>query len=195
MNTQLHTVTSHTGRRDCASHALKVQFLETLTKYFCIYTSNIEQLYTSYKIDLPNGTQHKLTISVNDDSPFDYFVDINASAICCSKLFFIPGKLVGKQGIQVAALKNSNTLSAQTQPMATIVNQVLQKTTPDSPFLPIIVSQDVKKLASKTVIPAMGLYYIKLSKLSPSISYFDKQDLINTVSEKLASLYKVEDVA
>ncbi len=152
----------------------------------CVYSANVEQLYTNYNIFFPKEENRKLVILPNPYAHYDTFQGITEDAVKATGLYVIPAEstnVVG--GLQmIIPLKSENTKYRRV-PLAVGLRLINQKRPPERPFLPVVMKGDLRELDTET--PCLHLHMLQLSNL-PKLSEMELGDIQKVILKRLHEL-------
>ena len=163
-----------------------INFVMQFKKTLCVYSGPVKQLYSNYDIFLPQDEDRKLVILPNPAAPHDTFNFIPPEAITPTGLNIIPGDMVGKKGLFLS-LPVKGGDAPRTLPLAAGFHAVMQRHTPDKPFLPVLTKGDLREL--KTDVPCIHLHKIHIDKIE-GLSGLDLQGIVNAITDKLSVYLK-----
>lgn len=152
----------------------------------CVYSSNVEQLYTNYNIFFPKEENRKLVILPNPYAHHDTFQGITEEAVKATGLFIVPAqpKDTGGRLQLVIPLKSENTRSRRV-PLSVGLRMINQKRAADKPFLPVVMKGDLRELDTNT--PCLHLHMLQLSSL-PRLSTMELGDIQKVILKRLQEL-------
>ena len=152
----------------------------------CVYSSNVEQLYTNYNIFFPKEENRKLVILPNPYAHYDTFQGINEEAVKATGLFIVPAEGDETKGSlqMVIPMKSENTKYRRV-PLSVGLRLINQKRPPDRPFLPVLAKGDLRELDTNT--PCLHLHMLQLSSL-PKLSTMDVGDIQKVILKRLHEL-------
>jgi len=159
-----------------------INFVMQFKKTLCVYSGPVKQLYSNYDIFLPQDEDRKLVILPNPAAPHDTFNYIPPEAITPTGLNIIPGEMIGKKGLFLSLpVKGEGT--PRTLPLTAGFHAVMQRHTPDKPFLPVLTKGDLREF--KSDFPCIHLHKIHIDKIE-GLSGLDLQGIINAITDKLS---------
>lgn len=164
-----------------------IEFVRQFENTLCIYSSALEQLYTNYKILMPKENENQMMIQPNPDCYHDTFHELSKDAIQSTGLHIIPGSLIGKKGLYLIISHQHKKIRSAPIPFQEGMRQVLRRSSPNNPFLPILMKGDLGELNAK--LPSLHLHRLQLSKLD-HLSQLDRNSIQSVISDKLMTLYQ-----
>lgn len=152
----------------------------------CVYSSNVEQLYTNYNIFFPKEENRKLVILPNPYAHHDTFQGISEEAVKATGLFIVPAEEGNENGSlqMIIPLKSENTKYRRV-PLIVGLRLINQKRPSDRPFLPVVMKGDLRELDPNT--PCLHLHMLQLSSL-PKISSMEVGDIQKVILRCLNEL-------
>jgi len=158
-----------------------INFVMQFKKTLCVYSGPVKQLYSNYDIFLPQDEDRKLVILPNPTAPHDTFNFIPPEAITATGLNIIPGEMVGKKGLFLS-LPVKGESKPRALPLSAGFHAVMQRHTPDKPFLPVLTKGDLREF--KTDVPCIHLHKIHIDKIE-GLSGLDLQGIVSAITDKL----------
>lgn len=152
----------------------------------CVYSANVEQLYTNYNIFFPKDENHKLVILPNPYAHHDTFQGINEDAVRATGLFIIPADVNDGRGrLQMVLPLKGQESKYRRVPLAVGLHLINQKRSPDRPFLPVVMKGDLRELDTNT--PCLHLHMLQLTSL-PKLSDLETGDIQKVILKRLNEL-------
>lgn len=159
-----------------------ISFVMQFKKTLCVYSGPVKQLYTNYDIFLPQEQDRKLVILPNPAVPHDTFNYIPPQAVTPTGLSIIPGDLIGKTGLFLS-LPVKGEEKPRCLPLSAGFHAVIQRHTPDKPFLPVLTKGDLREF--KADVPCIHLHKLHIDKIE-GLSGLDLQGIVTGIQDKLA---------
>lgn len=159
-----------------------INFVMQFKKTLCVYSGPVKQLYSNYDIFLPQDEDKKLVILPNPTMPHDTFNYIPPEAVTPTGLNIIPGDMVGKKGLFLS-LPVKGEDKPRALPLAAGFHAVMQRHTPDKPFLPVLTKGDLREF--KAEVPCVHLHKIHIDRIT-GLSGLDLQGIVSAVTDKLS---------
>ncbi len=152
----------------------------------CVYSANVEQLYTNYNIFFPKEENRKLVILPNPYAHHDTIQGITETSVKATGLFVVPteGENTGGSLQMIIPLKSENTKYRRV-PLSVGLRLINQKRPPDRPFLPVVMKGDLRELDQDT--PCLHLHSLQLSSL-PRLSEMDLNEIQRVILRHLEEL-------
>ncbi|MCZ6710853.1 MAG: hypothetical protein O7B25_10865 [Gammaproteobacteria bacterium] len=163
-----------------------MDFVKQFESTMCVYSSSVEQIYTSYNMFFPQEWDSKLVI-IPDPAVFhDTFFHIAPNAVGATGLYIIPGELIEKEGLFLANIDENRSLGKRQFPFESALRAIIKNRPADDPFLPVLAKGDLREFEESW--PVMHLHRVR-PKVLPEISDLDRKSLLNVITEKLDSLF------
>lgn len=159
-----------------------ISFVRQFQKTLCVYSGPVKQLYSNYDIFLPPDEDKKLVILPNPMVPHDTFNFIPSGAVTPTGLNIIPGDLIGKRGLFLS-LPVKGDEKPRVLPLTAGFHAVMQRHTPERPFLPVLTKGDLREFKSE--YPCVHLHKIHIDKIK-GLSGLDLQGIVRAVTDKLS---------
>ncbi len=160
-----------------------MQFETTL----CVYSPTVEQIYSTYNMFFPEDWDRKLVILPDSGAFHDTFYHVNRSSVTATGLNIIPGELIGKTGLYLANVDESErNLGPRQVPFEAGMRAIMKARSDDDPFLPVLAKGDLRELEQSW--PVLHLHRVNPA-LIDNMSNLDRSNLTNVVMEKLESLF------
>jgi hypothetical protein len=153
----------------------------------CVYSSNVEQLYTNYNIFFPKEENRKLVILPNPYAHYDTFQGITEESVKATGLYIVPADSAanGGRSLQMVIPLKSETTQYRRVPLAVGLRLINQKRPPDRPFLPVVMKGDLRELDPET--PCLHLHMLQLATL-PKLSNMEVGDIQKVILKRLQEL-------
>lgn len=143
------------------AQAFVKQFQNTL----CVYSAPVEQLYTNYEITIPEDEERSLVILPNPYAYHDTFNGISEHSVLATGMSIIPGEALDDTGLYLTLrMLKGNQETIRSVPLKIGLYALMQKETPENPFLPVITKGDLR--AFNRGAPSLHLHRIVPSKLT-----------------------------
>ncbi|MFP6835125.1 MAG: hypothetical protein VB948_03335 [Pseudomonadales bacterium] len=163
-----------------------MDFVRQFESTMCVYSSTVEQIYTSYNMFFPQDWDSKLVI-IPDPAVFhDTFFHITPNAVGATGLYIIPGELIEKKGLYLANIDEDRSLGKRQIPFESALRAIIKNRPADDPFLPVLAKGDLREFEESW--PVMHLHRVRPRVLA-EISDLDRTSLLNVINEKLDSLF------
>jgi len=159
-----------------------MQFESTL----CVYSSTVQQIYTTYNMFFPREWDSKLVILPDPAVFHDTFFHIEPKAVVATGLYIIPGELIDKEGLFLANVDENRSLGKRQFPFESALKAIIKNRPEDDPFLPVLAKGDLREFEQSW--PVMHLHRVKPAVLA-EISNLDRTSLFNVINEKLDTLF------
>ncbi len=160
-----------------------MQFETTL----CVYSPTVEQIYSTYNMFFPEDWDRKLVILPDSGAFHDTFYHVNRSSVTATGLNIIPGELIGKTGLFLANVDESErNLGPRQVPFEAGMRAIMKARSDADPFLPVLAKGDLRELEQSW--PVLHLHRVNPA-LIENMSNLDRSNLTNVVMEKLESLF------
>ncbi len=162
------------------------KFVLQFEKTLCVFSATVGQIYTNYSMHFPEDYQRNLVILPNPYAFHDTFNHINEEAIMATGFHIIPGEVIHRKGLLMLIKPKDPEAPAKPIPMSRAMQVLNNMRTEEDPFLPVLVKGDLKPFQDK--VPCLHLHRLRLPKLSPRITGFEKQELKRVIVEKMQAL-------
>ena len=160
-------------------------FVKGFENKLCVYSPNVEQLYTSYNIFFPQEENRKLVILPDPYTPHDTFQGIGEEAVRATGLFIVPADHDLSGSLQmIIPLKSENTKNRRV-PLSVGLRLINQKRPSDRPFLPVVMKGDLRELDTNT--PCIHLHMLQLAS-SSKLSQMEQNDIQKVILRRLQEL-------
>ncbi|SEL55992.1 hypothetical protein SAMN05216214_11432 [Atopomonas hussainii] len=176
----------HISKRDFAE-----RFIRLFENRLCVYSESVEQIYTNYNLHFPTEQGRKMVVLPNPYAFHDTLHSIRTAAIRKTGLCIMPGELLGKQGLVLAAHLGKGQPAPKFMPFKQAIARIIsdQRKIGDA-FLPILMKGDLREFDEQ--MPYLHMHRLQLENL-PHLSVFERQDIQQTLTKKLLMLYRMAD--
>lgn len=163
------------------NHARAARFAKQFQETLCVYSGNVEQLYTNYDVSMPKEDYKSLIILPNPYAFHDTFSRVNQEAVTSTNIMILPGETVGRKGLHIRIPFNNS--KARIVPLASGLRALMHATrdTEDG-FLPVITKGDLR--AFRQDMPSLYLHRFRPSRLE-NVSQFDAKGMSNSILYRL----------
>ena len=160
-----------------------IEFIQQFEQTFCVYSSNLKQMYSNYNLYLPKQQDRKLVILPDPTAYHDTFSGIPAECVKKTGLYIIPGALVNKTGSYLTNISNDQELGRQQIPLKVALKKLMEKTVKTDPFLPVLSKGDLREFNEKS--PILHLHRLKIFSEHMLLSEYDQRNIQKTILKKL----------
>lgn len=169
---------------------LAERFIRLFENRLCVYSESVSQLYTNYGLHFPSEIGRKMVVLPNPYAFHDTLHHISPLSVRKTGLCVLPGEFHDHKGLLLARL-GSNGEMLQARPFKSALAQIISKLKESGDmFLPVLVKGDLREFDQR--MPYLHLHRLQLSNL-PHLSAFERNDLQQTVTRKLLTLYRQAD--
>jgi hypothetical protein len=163
-----------------------MDFVTQFESTMCVYSSTVQQIYTTYNMFFPREWDSKLVILPDPAVFHDTFFHIDPKAVVATGLYIIPGELIEKEGLFLANVDENRALGKRQFPFESALKAIIKNRPEDDPFLPVLAKGDLREFEQSW--PVMHLHRVKPGVLA-EISDLDRTSLFNVINEKLETLF------
>jgi len=163
-----------------------IEFIMQFETTLCVYSPNVEQIYSSYNIYFPEDYDRKMVILPDPGAFHDTFNGVTSDSVTATGLYIIPGELVGKTGLYLTNTVGDRGLGKRQLPFVAALKAIIRQRPAEDPFIPILGKGDLREFQDDW--PILHLHRVRLSTLT-ELSNLDKTNIKNGVIEKLESLF------
>ena len=146
-----------------------------------MFSSAVSQLYANYKIQAINNAEN-LIILPDPYAWHDTFQSVPASCIKGTGLFIVPGKAIGGSEELYLLQRSRKTGKYNTMELDKGIALARKATAGNSPFLPVIMNQDLRQLPNRA--PLLHLHRVDTTLLA-HLSGFQIDDIARTIVTKI----------
>ncbi|MCX4030051.1 hypothetical protein H0A36_01710 [Endozoicomonas sp. SM1973] len=139
-----------------------LHFFKQLTTGFCVYSPNVEKLYSHFEVVLPKDNHEHLIILPNPYIFNNSFNHINEKHLINTGILLLPGECLNKKGIIIAVPKNKkNTFRLLPLHIGgqVVINRFREKH--NLPFLPVLLNPDLRGFQSQR--PFIHLFRLRFT--------------------------------
>ncbi|WP_019528371.1 hypothetical protein [Dasania marina] len=158
-----------------------INFLNRFESSLCVFSSAVSQLYANYKIQAINNAEN-LIILPDPYAWHDTFQSVPASCIKGTGLFIVPGKAIGGSEELYLLQRSRKTGKYNTMELDKGIALARKATAGKSPFLPVIMNQDLRQLPNRA--PLLHLHRVDTTLLA-HLSGFQIDDIARTIVTKI----------
>lgn len=163
-----------------------VDFFKLIANCFCVYSPTVSKLYSNYEVITPNNYNSGLVILPNFYCFHDTFNYIDESAIRQTNIMLVASTVnKTKKLYLVLPIKQQQKIYPLAEGLE-ILNSFLKRK--GHRFLPVLVNGDLREFRSQN--PCLHLNLLMLDKLN-DLSEFQKQDIADTIDNRVDSLYNL----
>ncbi|MBD9484010.1 hypothetical protein IB229_13585 [Pseudomonas sp. PDM14] len=174
-----------------ARRELAERFIKLFENRLCVYSESTRQLYTNYDLHFPSDLGRKMVVLPNPYAFHDTLHGIEVFAVRQTGLCVLPGVVLGKPGLLLTTQMKNGGPAPKTMPFKAALAQIIsnQKKIGDV-FLPILMKGDLREFDQQT--PYLHLHRLQVQKLE-RLSTFERDDIQQTITRKLMTLYRQAD--
>ncbi len=174
-----------------ARRELAERFIKLFENRLCVFSESVQQLYTNYDLHFPSDQGRKMVVLPNPYAFHDTLHGIDAVAVRKTGLCVLPGVVVGKPGLLLATMFKEGGPAPKTMAFKPALAQIIsnQKKAGDI-FLPIMMKGDLREFNQQ--MPYIHLHRLQVNRLT-RLSSFERDDIQQTITRKLLSLYRQAD--
>lgn len=160
---------------------LASEFLRELENNISIYSKFVKQIYTNFKIIMPNDKNNKLAVLPNLQGYQDTFSNIPEKAVKATGYQIVPGH--GGLSLIIPFKKGKKKYRAV--PLQIGLNIINNRRPPNKPIIPIIMKGDLREHDS--YLPAIHLHEIVEEELQ-HLSQQEVKNIHRVIKERLEAL-------
>lgn len=147
------------------NHDRAIRFVKQFQKTLCVFSGPVEQLYTNYEINVPEGDDRSLIILPNPYAYHDTFNGITEESVRATGCTIIPGEMAGRDGLCVTLpLHRNGQKEEKVVPLKVGMYALMRAAKDNDPFLPVITKGDLRSFRKD--MPCLHLHRILPSKLT-----------------------------
>lgn len=165
-----------------------LSFFKHIAAGFCVYSPNVEKLYSHFEVVLPKESKEHLIILPDPYTFHDTFNHINEKYLVNTGILLIPGECINKHGI-IIAIPKTKKKTYRLLPFRIgsqlVLNRFKEKS--QSAFLPILLNPDLRGFHSAR--PFIHLFRLRLDEID-ELSSSEKIEISTSISNKLSHLNK-----
>lgn len=152
----------------------------------CVFSSSVEQLYTSYDIFFPKEENRKVVILPNPYAHHDTFSGVHEGAVQATGLFLVGNPEAAQaQSLKLILPINRKERRYKKVPLDIGLKLINSKRPADRPFLPVLMKGDLREFNEHT--PCLHLHSLDLRKVN-MLSHLEVKSLQNVILERLEAL-------
>lgn len=163
------------------------KFIRKFENRFCVFSSNVRQLYTNYSIFFPEELHRQMVILPDPYAFHDTFNHLDPDAVKPTGVHIIPGDLIGKNGLYLLISHKDKNVRSVPIPFQEGIRQILRRCNTNDPFLPVLMKGDLRELNEK--LPCVHLHRLNLNELT-NLSELERDGIRNVITNKLMQLYQ-----
>jgi hypothetical protein len=174
-----------------ARRELAERFIKLFENRLCVFSESVHQLYTNYNLHFPSDQGRKMVVLPNPYAFHDTLHGIESQAVRKTGLCVLPGVVLGKPGLLLTTMFKEGGPAPKTMPFKQALAQIIsnQKKAGDV-FLPIMMKGDLREFNQQ--MPYIHLHRLQVSRLT-RLSTFERDDIQQTITRKLLTLYRQAD--
>ncbi|WP_163834151.1 hypothetical protein [Spartinivicinus ruber] len=166
-----------------------LNFFKKVSAGLCVYSPNVEKLYSHFEVVLPKDNQKEHLIILPNPYNFNNgFNHISEKYLINTGILLLPGECIHKNGIIIAIPKHKkNTYRLLPLPIGgqLVINRFKEKY--QTPFLPVLLNPDLRNFHSHR--PFIHLFRIRLNEYD-ELPLSIKSEITMTIRNKLSYLNK-----
>ena len=168
-----------------------INFFDSVHKNMCVYSQQVEQLYTSYDLHVPHDDSRSVVILPDPYKPHDTVNSLGGKWIRGTGILIIPGSLIHKEGLAMAIPRSKNGKRRHyiytLQDGLNIVRRIYQAHSWE--FNPIVTKGDLREVRHST--PCLHVHNLSLEH-TPELSSITVQSIRQVVQDRIHDLARRE---
>jgi len=152
----------------------------------CVFSSSVEQLYTTYDIFFPKEENRKIVILPNPYAPHDTFHGVSEESVKATGIFVIgdqKGDVVNN--LKLVLPINRKEKKYRQVPFDIGLRLINSKRSAERPFLPILMKGDLREFNADT--PCLHLHSLDLHSLD-RLSELERNSIEKVILGRLSEL-------